>query len=77
VVTHLAQVAAFADQQILVEKSQRSAGATTTATVLDDEARVVELSRMLSGTPDSDAARQHAKELLDGVVGTARRPGRR
>lgn len=77
VVTHLAQVAAFADQQILVEKSQRSAGATTTATVLDDEARVVELSRMLSGTPDSDAARQHAKELLDGVVGAARRPGRR
>ncbi len=77
VVTHLAQVAAFADQQVLVRKSAGSTGAATTATVLDDEGRVVELSRMLSGTPDSDAARRHARELLDGVTGTARRAGPR
>lgn len=77
VVTHLAQVAAFADQQVLVRKSAGTAGAETTATVLDEEGRVVELSRMLSGTPDSDAARRHARELLDGVAGAGRRTGRR
>ncbi len=74
VVTHLAQVAAFADDQILVEKAQESHGAVTTARVLDDEARVVELSRMLSGSPDSDTARRHAQELLASVGAAA--PGR-
>ena len=64
VVTHLAQVAAFADAQILVEKSQGDGAATTTARVLEGEDRVVELSRMLSGSPDSDVAHRHAQELL-------------
>lgn len=67
VVTHLAQVAAHADQQVLVAKSQVSGAATTTATELDDESRVIELSRMLSGTPGSDSARNHARELLESV----------
>jgi DNA repair protein RecN (Recombination protein N) len=64
VVTHLAQVAAFADQQVLVSKSEID-GRTVAGvrTVIGDE-RVVELSRMLSGHPDSAAARRHAKELL-------------
>ncbi len=68
VVTHLAQVAAHADQQVLVVKSQESGAAVTTAVELDDESRVVELSRMLSGTPGSDSARHHARELLDSVA---------
>ncbi len=72
VVTHLAQVAAFADAQILVEKSQGDGAATTTARVLEGEDRVVELSRMLSGSPDSDVAHRHAQELL-ATVGDARR----
>ena len=38
-------------------------------TALDGEARVVELSRMLSGHPDSDSARRHARELLDASPG--------
>lgn len=71
VVTHLAQVAAFADHQVNIEKSSDGDGATTTLTRLDDAGRVVELSRMLSGSPDSEAARRHARELLD--AGT---PGR-
>ncbi|MFN7148962.1 MAG: DNA repair protein RecN, partial [Microthrixaceae bacterium] len=77
VVTHLAQVAAFADAQVLVHKDQLVAGATTSTTVLDDEMRVVELSRMLSGSPDSDAARRHARELLDAAGPASRRPRRR
>lgn len=64
VVTHLPQVAAFADTQIRIEKSERSGSVTTTAAVLDHEGRIVELSRMLSGSPDSTSAREHAEELL-------------
>ncbi len=64
VVTHLAQVAAFADRQIAVRKAATGGRTVTTATVLGRDERVVELSRMLSGHPDSAAARAHAEELL-------------
>lgn len=76
VVTHLAQVAAFADSQILVQKSQGALGAITSALALDDAARVVELSRMLSGSPDSTAARRHAEELLASAGAARTGPGR-
>ena len=65
VVTHLAQVAAFADQQVAVLKSTAGETTRTEAEVLDPDARVVELSRMLAGHPDSTAARDHARELLE------------
>ncbi len=74
VVTHLAQVAAYADTQIRVQKSQDAEGAVTTARVLDGDDRVVELSRMLSGSPDSEVARRHAEELLGAVTGARRGP---
>ena len=64
VVTHLPQVAAFADQQVVVTKSDRGSVTTSAAVALDDDQRVIELSRMLSGTPDSNAANAHAAELL-------------
>jgi DNA repair protein RecN (Recombination protein N) len=64
VVTHLAQVAACADQQIAVAKEVRAGRTIATAVVLDRTARVVELARMLSGQPDSLTARRHAEELL-------------
>jgi DNA repair protein RecN (Recombination protein N) len=64
VVTHLPQVAAFADQQIAVEKHERDGRTVASIHRLSDAERVVELSRMLSGQPDSDAARRHAEELL-------------
>ena len=64
VVTHLPQVAAAADAQIGVAKKQGRERTSTTITVLDDESRVIELSRMLCGQPDSEAAREHARELL-------------
>ncbi|HEU4355599.1 MAG TPA: DNA repair protein RecN [Actinomycetota bacterium] len=60
VVTHLPQIAAFADRHIRVRK--RSGVASVE--VLDDAGRVAELSRMLSGLPATDAAATHAEELL-------------
>jgi DNA repair protein RecN (Recombination protein N) len=64
VVTHLPQVAAAADHQVQVTKTVAGERTTTTVADLDRDQRVVELSRMLSGTPDSEAARRHAEELL-------------
>lgn len=65
VVTHLPQVAAFANQQIQVTKD--SAGEVTTSSVrtLSAAERRVELARMLSGNPDSEVALAHADELLN------------
>lgn len=64
VVTHLPQVAAYADVQLTVAKSGDEL-AVSTVHQLDSEERIVELSRMLSGRPDSHSAREHAGELLD------------
>jgi DNA repair protein RecN (Recombination protein N) len=69
VVTHLAQVAAQADAQISVVKRASKGRTATTATGVDGEERVTELSRMLSGHPGSDAARAHARELLGVTAG--------
>ncbi|WP_426302935.1 DNA repair protein RecN [Arthrobacter sp. R-11] len=73
VVTHLPQVAAFANQHIRVTKtSVRGAdGKTSTGftssdvQLLDEDERVRELARMLAGQEDSESARAHAQELLD------------
>jgi DNA repair protein RecN (Recombination protein N) len=64
VVTHLAQVAAFADAQVAVSKVDRDGRAVARAEPVTGRERVVELSRMLSGQPDSATARLHAEELL-------------
>jgi DNA repair protein RecN (Recombination protein N) len=64
VVTHLPQVAAFADRHVVVVKSSDGTVTTSGLTVLDDEARVKELSRMLAGLENSDTALAHAEELL-------------
>ncbi|MEA3077687.1 MAG: repair protein RecN [Actinomycetota bacterium] len=64
VVTHLPHVAAFADSQIAVRKDEVKGRTVAGAVVLDGGERVVELSRMLSGQPESATARDHAEELL-------------
>jgi DNA repair protein RecN (Recombination protein N) len=69
VVTHLPQVAAYADEQVQVAKQSDDAATVSQARVLDRPERVIELSRMLSGQPDSDAARTHAAELLASASG--------
>lgn len=68
VVTHLAQVAAFADQHLVVRKGQKN---TTSVFPVDDVERVKELARMLSGQVESSTAQQHAAELL-GLATSAR-----
>ncbi|MET9498010.1 DNA repair protein RecN [Streptomyces sp. NPDC006552] len=65
VVTHLPQVAAFADRQLLVEKTNDGTVTRSGVTVLEGEDRVRELSRMLAGQEDSETARAHAEELLE------------
>jgi len=63
VVTHLPQVAAFADRHLLVRKSEGGSVTSSGVAALGDAARVAELSRMLAGL-DSGLARGHAEELL-------------
>ena len=62
-VTHLAQLAAFADAHFVVAKRNRDGRTVAAVERVDDAARVTELSRMLSGTPDSARAAEHAEEL--------------
>jgi DNA repair protein RecN (Recombination protein N) len=64
VVTHLPQVAAFADHQVAVRKVEQDGRAVAEAGAVEGDERVAELSRMLSGHPRSSAARGHAEELL-------------
>lgn len=65
VVTHLPQIACFADRHVRVTKH----GGTAAAEVLDDERRVAELSRMLAGLDESASAVSHAEELLAQAAG--------
>ena len=69
VVTHLAQVAAFAGRQLAVRKDVVSGRTVATTAAVEGEHRVVELARMLSGAPDSATARRHAEELLEATGG--------
>ena len=61
VVTHLPQVAAYADVHLVVDSTGDGA---STVRRLDDEDRVAELARMLAGLGESDTGRAHARELL-------------
>ncbi|MGH9188624.1 MAG: DNA repair protein RecN [Acidimicrobiales bacterium] len=72
VVTHLPQVAAFADHQVTVTKDTHDGRTVASARAVTGADRVIELSRMLSGQPSSSTARDHAAELLD-VAAAARR----
>jgi len=64
VVTHLPQVAAFADNHLVVEKSGDGLVIESGVVRLDRPARVRELSRMLAGLEESEFGQAHAEELL-------------
>lgn len=70
VVTHLPQVAAFADRHLVVVKADDGRVTESGVQALDDGGRVRELARMLAGQEDSETAQAHAAELL----ASARRP---
>ena len=64
VVTHLPQVAAFADTHLVVEKADDGSVTRSGVIHLDRGSRVRELSRMLAGLEDSELGQAHAEELL-------------
>ncbi|GIF16555.1 DNA repair protein RecN [Actinoplanes teichomyceticus] len=64
VVTHLPQVAAFADRHLVVAKDTGGAITTSGVRIVEETERARELSRMLAGLPDSDLGIAHAEELL-------------
>ena len=71
VVTHLPQVAAYADVHLVVDSGDGRGGRVKSSGVrrLDDDSRVAELARMLAGLGESDSGRAHARELLDAARG--------
>jgi DNA repair protein RecN (Recombination protein N) len=64
VITHLAQIAARAHHHIVVAKGPREGVTTADISLVHGEPRVGELARMLSGDPERDVSRAHARELL-------------
>ena len=74
VVTHLPQVAAFADNHLVVAKSSDGSITSTSVIRLDHEARVRELSRMLAGLENSEFGQAHAAELLAMAAEQTSRP---
>jgi DNA repair protein RecN (Recombination protein N) len=73
VVTHLAQVAAFANNHLRVVKDTDGQVTTSSVQVLEGEERVTELARMLGGMADSQTALSHARELIEKTHSVSRR----
>jgi DNA repair protein RecN (Recombination protein N) len=73
VVTHLAQVAAFANNHLRVVKDTEGQVTTSSVAVLEGEERVAELARMLGGMADSQTALSHARELIEKTHSVSRR----
>ncbi len=64
VVTHLPQVAAFADAHLVIGKTEGDSAMVSTVRALDADERIGELARMLAGLDDTETGRAHAEELL-------------
>jgi DNA repair protein RecN (Recombination protein N) len=71
-VTHLPQVAAFADRHLTVRKQVRGGRTNTEIQALDGRSRIDELARMLGGTQATPTSRKHAAELLAMTTGSDR-----
>jgi DNA repair protein RecN (Recombination protein N) len=65
-VTHLPQIAAFADQHLVVEKREADGRTKTQIRVLDDRASTHEVARMLSGAKVTETSLQHAAQMIAG-----------
>jgi DNA repair protein RecN (Recombination protein N) len=72
VVTHLAQVAAFATNHLRVAKGNDGAVTTSNVQRLEGEERIAEMARLLSGLPDSESGLAHARELVDTATALSR-----
>jgi len=63
-VTHLPQIAAFADQHFLIDKRESDGRTKTKVTLLDDQARIEEVARMVSGATVTETSLQHAAQMI-------------
>jgi len=63
-VTHLPQIAAFADQHFLIEKREHSGRTKTSVRLLENDDRTEEIARMLSGATVTDTSLKHAEQML-------------
>jgi DNA repair protein RecN (Recombination protein N) len=70
VITHLPQLASRAVEHLFVRKAEMEGVAATRVERLDGDARVREIARMLGGDPESEASREHARELLGAGSGS-------
>ena len=64
-VTHLPQIAAFADQHFLIEKREKQARTATSVRLLAQGDRTEELARMISGAKVTETSRKHAEQMLE------------
>lgn len=64
-VTHSAQIASLADKHYLISKNERDGRAETSVTLLDDEGRITEVSRILGGIEVTEAQRAAAREMIE------------
>ena len=69
VVTHLAQVAAYSNNHLVVEKGSDGSVTTSSVRLVHAEERTAEMARLLSGSPESESALAHARELLEAAHG--------
>jgi DNA repair protein RecN (Recombination protein N) len=63
-ITHLPQIAAFADQHFLIEKTERRGRTQTGVRRMEKKERVEEIARMLSGASLTETSRRHAEQML-------------
>jgi DNA repair protein RecN (Recombination protein N) len=63
-VTHLPQIASFADQHFLIDKRESDGRTKTKVSLLDDRSRLHEVARMLSGAKVTETSLQHAAQMI-------------
>ena len=63
-ITHLPQIASFANHHYKVSKASKAKKTTTTCSLLDDDARIDELAEMMDGSRESEISLRHAQEML-------------
>ena len=63
-VTHLAQVACFADQHVKIQKTVQKGRTTTQLSICNQDERVAELARLMGGDAQASALREHAKAMM-------------
>ena len=64
-ITHLPQISAMADNNLLIEKTETADKTVTTVKNLDESQKIIEITRLIGGTADSQSAVIHAKELIE------------